>query len=55
MARQVKDVHHAFPDRFALEDLAHGDGLGERGGTAVHALDGVFSSLSVGSVADRIM
>src|ERR1700693_4472997 len=32
-------MHHAFPYRLALECLADGDRLGERGGAAVHLLD----------------
>ena len=40
MAREIEDVHDAFPYRLAFERLADGQGLGERRGATVHALDG---------------
>jgi hypothetical protein len=42
MAREVEDVHHAFPYRLALECLAHGNRLRERRPAAVHVFDSIF-------------
>jgi hypothetical protein len=52
MPDEVEDVHHAFPNGLALEDLADRYGLGERGAAAVHALDRRFQ-LTFGRVSRR--
>ena len=55
MAGEVEDVHHAFPYDLTIECLADGDGLGERRGATVHALDRVLNSpLTKSSLVDSV-
>jgi hypothetical protein len=44
MPSKIEDVHRAFLYRLALKCLADGNGLGERRGTTVHALNSDFQN-----------
>jgi hypothetical protein len=48
MPSKIEDVHRAFLYRLALKCLADGNGLGERRGTTVHALNSDFQTVSHG-------